>query len=76
MYYFEYTWPYEKVFEDIYVDNCPFCKADSVLLPLKVKDLKKVQIGIKKLVVMPCCHQNMTIMEVDDDYLYLNQKVR
>ncbi|WP_339060270.1 hypothetical protein [Tepidibacillus marianensis] len=76
MYSFEYTWPYEKVFDDVYVEHCPFCKKESVLLPLKLKDLKRIQSGIKKMIVMPCCHQNITITEIDEDYLYLNRKVR
>ena len=76
MYSFEHTWTYEKILDDIYIDRCPFCEKENVLLSLKIKDLEKIRAGVKKRTVLPCCHGIFTIVQVDDDYFYLEQKVR
>ncbi|GBF10673.1 hypothetical protein TEPIDINF_002717 [Tepidibacillus infernus] len=73
---FKNTWPYEIIGEDLYFHLCPFCAKENVLLPLKIKDLKKIQSGIKKLLVLPCCHHSLTILEVDTDYLLTDKELR
>lgn len=73
---FSHTWPYETIRHDIYVDYCPFCSAEKVLLPLKVKDLKTIQEGRKRLLVFPCCHSSLTVVDADRDYLLADRKLR
>jgi hypothetical protein len=73
---FANTWPYEPIKEDLYVSECPFCRASNVLLPLKKRDLKPIQDGRKKLLVFPCCMKHTTIVDADRDYLLANQPLR
>lgn len=73
---FSNTWPYETIGQDIYVELCPFCKRERILLPLKVKDLLPIQEGRKKLLVFPCCHGSFHVMDVDRDYLLADRRLR
>ncbi|MCS7463526.1 hypothetical protein N0M98_25800 [Paenibacillus doosanensis] len=73
---FENTWPYEQIQEDIYVQECPFCSKSNVLLPFKRKDLSEISQGVKRLLVFPCCHNKVTVVEADRDYLLANQPLR
>lgn len=73
---FANTWPYETIRQDVYVDVCPFCHAEKVLMPLKVKDLPPIHDGRKRLLVFPCCHASVTIVDVDRDYLLADRKLR
>lgn len=66
---FENAWPYDTVMGDIYVTGCPFCDAENVLLPLKPSELPLIRDGKKKLMVFPCCHNKITIIDADSDYL-------
>lgn len=52
---------------DLYVSECPFCKAENVLLLLRPKELSHIRDGKKRLLVMPCCHGRMTIIDADQD---------
>jgi hypothetical protein len=65
---FEKALPYEILMKDIYA-SCPFCKEDNVLLSLKAADLKSISAGAKRLLVFPCCHSRVTLVDADQDYL-------
>lgn len=73
---FENTWPYERMGEDIYFASCPFCETDDVLLPLKQNHLTEIRSGAKLLLVVPCCHSSMKVIDADEDYLLANVKLR
>lgn len=70
---FRNTWPYELIRNDIYVSRCPFCSAEHVLLPIKKEDLETIRGGRKRLLVFPCCHGKLTILDADGDYLLADQ---
>ncbi|MCP1186512.1 MULTISPECIES: hypothetical protein [Paenibacillus] len=73
---FENSWPYDIVMGDIYVQQCPYCHANNVLLPLKPKELVRIREGKKKLLVFPCCNTSMTVIDNDSDYLLSSRPVR
>lgn len=73
---FHKTWPYDIVMGDVYVQSCPFCDHNNVLLPLKPKELKLIHEGMKKLLVFPCCHNKITLVDCDDDYLLSDTTLR
>jgi len=73
---FECTCPYELIMSDIYVSSCPFCSAEQVLLPLAPKDLQIIRDGKKRLLVFPCCHTSITVIDADPDYLLADRKIR
>ncbi len=73
---FRNTWPYETIMNDVYVNECPFCRSANVLLPLKKKELAAIQEGRKKLLVFPCCRHKMTIIDADRDYLLADKPLR
>ncbi|MGC4378709.1 hypothetical protein WD019_17570 [Fictibacillus sp. Mic-4] len=73
---FEYTWPYEKMMDDIYINECPFCKSGNVLTNMKQEDLELAKEGIKRLLVMPCCREKLVILKADDDYFWTEEKLR
>ena len=73
---FSHTWPYDVISGDIYVHSCPFCGTDNVLLPMKPKELVSVREGKKKLLVFPCCHNRVTVIDSDADYLLTDQPLR
>jgi hypothetical protein len=73
---FERAWPYERILNDIYVAECPFCKQDNVLIPLRPKELKEIHEGRKKLLVFPCCHNKITLVDTDNDYFLSDTVLR
>jgi hypothetical protein len=73
---FANTWPYETIRKDLYVDRCPFCSAERVLLPLKPEDLPSIRDGRKHLLVFPCCHGSVRVVDADRDYLLTDRKLR
>jgi len=73
---FENTWPYEVLMNDIYVRECPFCSTENVILPLTKKELVSIREGKKKLLVFPCCHQHLKILDTDSDYLLTDRRLR
>ncbi|MFI2857831.1 hypothetical protein ACH6EH_11955 [Paenibacillus sp. JSM ZJ436] len=73
---FSNTWPYDVVSKDVYVQSCPFCGADNVLLPMKPKELTSVREGKKKLLIFPCCHNKVTVVDSDGDYILTDQALR
>ncbi|MEF2243573.1 MULTISPECIES: hypothetical protein [unclassified Paenibacillus] len=73
---FEKAWPYETIMGDIYAAACPFCQSENVLLPLKPAALRDIQEGKKKLLVFPCCHSKVTVLDADRDYLLTDTKLR
>lgn len=73
---FEQTWPYERVGKDFYVSQCPFCNAEHVLLALKQSEVKNIQTGMKKLLVFPCCYGKVKVIDMDDDYILAEEKLR
>jgi hypothetical protein len=73
---FANTWPYETIRNDIYVQECPFCGSPNVLLPIKTKDLNGIREGKKKLLVFPCCHHKVTVVDADRDYFLTDQPLR
>lgn len=72
---FERAWPYDIEMKDVFA-NCPFCGKERQLLPLKPRDVKAVSEGRKKLLVFPCCHGTVTLVDADDDYLLTDIVVR
>lgn len=42
---FSHTWPYDIILGDLYVQYCPFCNSENVLLPMKPKELQIVRDG-------------------------------
>lgn len=72
---FERAWPYDVEMKDLFA-SCPFCKKEHVLLPLKPGDLKDIGNGAKRLLVFPCCHSRVTVLDSDQDYLLLDTPVR
>jgi hypothetical protein len=73
---FRNTWPYETIREDVYIHECPFCQKANVLLPLKKKDLQTIHEGRKWLIVFPCCHEKVTAIDVDTDYILADLPLR
>lgn len=73
---FSHTWPYDIILGDMYVQYCPFCSKENVLLPMKPKELQIVRDGKKKLLVFPCCNASATMIDNDGDYLLFNRAVR
>lgn len=73
---FDHTWPYEQYMNDLYVQQCPFCGAANVLLPLKPKELPAIREGRKRLLVFPCCHHKVTVLDADRDYLLTDRFLR
>jgi hypothetical protein len=73
---FDRTWPYDIIRGDVYVSDCPFCDASNVLVPLKPSEMPDIRDGKKKLLVFPCCHGRVTVLNVDGDYLLTDQKLR
>jgi len=73
---FENTLPYEVIMNDYYVQQCPFCSSEQILLPLKKKEIPEIQKGKKKLLVFPCCYAKLTIVDMDDDYMLADNPVR
>lgn len=73
---FSNTWPYDIISGDMYVQNCPFCGSDNVLLPMKPRELISVREGKKKLLIFPCCHNKVTVIDSDIDYILTDQKLR
>lgn len=73
---FRNTWPYETVLEDVYVESCPFCGRERVLLPLKREDLQPIREGRKRRLVFPCCHSSVTLVDADRDYLLADRPLR
>ncbi|MBP3949894.1 hypothetical protein [Bacillus suaedae] len=70
------TWPYERLFDDIYIQTCPFCGADNVLTNMKKSEFKRAQESIKTILIMPCCNARMTILEADQDYFWTDKPLR
>ncbi|MFD0717397.1 hypothetical protein [Paenibacillus sp. GCM10027626] len=73
---FERAWPYDIQMKDVYVPSCPFCGQDHVLLPLKPKEIPEIKDGKKRLLVFPCCHNKVTLIDADQDYLLTDTKLR
>ncbi|MDF2814568.1 MAG: hypothetical protein K0Q81_768 [Paenibacillus sp.] len=73
---FRNTWPYDAIRGDIYVHECPFCQKPNVMLPFKKKDLQQIQQGSKRLLVFPCCHEKVTAINVDSDYILADRPLR
>lgn len=73
---FERAWPYDQVMNDLYVHECPFCRADNVLLPIRPRELDDIRAGKKRLLVFPCCKHKVTIVDADRDYLLTDTILR
>ena len=73
---FEKAWPYDIFMGDLYVSSCPFCEAENVLLPVRPIELQDIRDGMKRLLVFPCCHNKVTLVDVDQDYLLTNKVLR
>ncbi|MGN7763533.1 hypothetical protein [Paenibacillus sp. 22594] len=73
---FSHTWPYDIILGDMYVQYCPFCDKENVLLPMKPDELQLVRDGKKKLLVFPCCKTSLTVIDDDADYLLFDRSVR
>jgi hypothetical protein len=70
---FQNALPYETIQNDLYLNECPFCQAENIIIPIKRKELQAIQEGCKRLLVFPCCHHKITIINADSDYLLANK---
>ncbi|MFD2617915.1 hypothetical protein [Terrilactibacillus laevilacticus] len=73
---FSHTWPYEKIKDDYYFTECPFCHTENVYLHLSKAAANQAAEGIKTHVIMPCCHEKIVIVEMDQDYIWSDQALR
>ncbi|GGG04936.1 hypothetical protein [Paenibacillus abyssi] len=73
---FENCLPYDRIMNDIYIPTCPFCGQENVLLALRPSELTEIHEGKKRLLIFPCCHNKVTVIDTDRDYLLTNQKIR
>ncbi|QDI91309.1 hypothetical protein EPH95_09050 [Salicibibacter halophilus] len=73
---FENTWPYERIQDDIYFEECPNCDAENVLTYMKKKQLEDAFDGVKTDIIMPCCQYKITIAEADNDYFWATERLR
>lgn len=76
MYQFSHTWPYERMGNDYYFNECPFCGESSVLINIKQEQIEYAREGVKTHIVMPCCHERMDIEQIDDDYFWADRPLR
>lgn len=69
--------PYDLVMNDVYAQECPFCERSNVLLPLRPEEVENIRGGRKKvMLVFPCCHGSLKIVDADSDYLLANRPIR
>ncbi|MFT8872504.1 MAG: hypothetical protein ABF868_09430 [Sporolactobacillus sp.] len=73
---FHYSWPYERVAGDYYFEQCPFCQASPILLPLKKSRVTDAYDGVKTTIILPCCHERLVIERMDDDYIWASHWLR
>ncbi|WP_028546840.1 hypothetical protein [Paenibacillus taiwanensis] len=73
---FKNTLPYDEIMGDLFAQQCPFCKQENVLLPIKPKELALIHEGKKRLLVFPCCSNRITIVDADQDYLLADVAIR
>ncbi|WP_179295609.1 hypothetical protein [Bacillus sp. FJAT-45350] len=73
---FNHSWPYEKMMGDIYFRHCPYCEEENVLTGMKKRDFENAKDGVKTLLIMPCCHGRLTIIEADEDYFWTQEELR
>lgn len=73
---FERTLPYDTSGNDVYVEECPFCYARNVQLPLKKDELPDYGAGKRKWVVFPCCYNRFKLVDADSDYLMADRHIR
>jgi hypothetical protein len=62
--------------KDIYIHECPYCHSDNVLTNLSLDSLGNAKEGIKTYLVMPCCHNKITILRADEDYFWAEEELR
>ncbi|MFC5469958.1 hypothetical protein ACFPPD_14585 [Cohnella suwonensis] len=69
--------PYDIVMNDVVAQECPFCRSANVLLPLKPDDVSSMYGGRRKIMlVFPCCHGSVRMIDADADYLLANRPIR
>lgn len=73
---FHHSWPYERVMNDMYFEECPFCHASPVLISIKKEAVKGAFEGVKTYIIMPCCHEKVVIESMDSDYIWTTQALR
>ncbi|MFA9560050.1 hypothetical protein ACERII_22300 [Evansella sp. AB-rgal1] len=73
---FDHSWPYEKQMGDIYLSECPYCKAHNVLTHMNEEMLDRAKDKVKTRLNIPCCLRTMIILEADEDYFWTNEKLR
>ena len=73
---FERAWPYDRIMGDLIVQECPFCGAGSVILPIRPEELDDIRTGRRRLLVFPCCRNKVTVIDADPDYLLTDTVLR
>ncbi|WEG13782.1 hypothetical protein PU629_05290 [Pullulanibacillus sp. KACC 23026] len=73
---FSCSWPYDWMQGDLFFQDCPFCDESSVLVVTEAEKMKLAREGFKTHVVMPCCHEKLTILQIDDDYVWADRPLR
>lgn len=73
---FTHSWPYDRQYDDIYLQSCPFCNEENVLTYMDIDAFQRGLESIKTELVLPCCHEKMTIVTIDADYFWTNELLR
>lgn len=73
---FSHSWPYDLMQGDLFFHECPFCHETSVLVPTNKEKMDLAKEGFKTHAVMPCCHEKLTILSIDDDYIWADRVLR
>ena len=73
---FSRSWPYDWMQGDLFFHECPFCGASSVLIATDREKMGLAKEGFKTHVVMPCCHEKLTILSMDEDYIWSDRELR
>ncbi|TVX98716.1 hypothetical protein [Cohnella terricola] len=69
--------PYDILMKDVIVHECPFCRSSHVRLPITPDDIQSMYGGArKKMIVFPCCHGSVRIIDADRDYLLADRPIR
>jgi hypothetical protein len=45
-------------------------------LPFKKEAFEEAKDGVKTHIVMPCCHERLDIVKIDDDYIWSGSPLR
>jgi hypothetical protein len=73
---FSHSWPVDWLHGDLFFHECPFCGSSYILVPVDQEKMQLAKEGYKTHVVMPCCHEKLTILSLDEDYIWADRPLR